>query len=144
VNLFGWNYAFFLPVAVALVLCVLTWRPADFRTNHARAVGIAAVLWILSSAMVLVLFWALAPSRFSRPMVPQRDFGYMIGGALALSLPFIASAMVFYVLTRLGTSSRATQLVAVCAGAAEFLLVPPAFFAGWIFGCAFSGYRSCM
>lgn len=140
----GWNYAYFFPVALALVVCVLAWKPADFQANHARAVGVAAVLWVLSSAMVLGLFWTMAPSTFSRPLVAQRNLGYMIGGALALVLPFIASAMVFCALTRLGASDRATRLFAACVGAAEFLLVPPVFFAGSIVGCAFLGYRSCM
>jgi hypothetical protein len=143
-HLFGWNYTVFLPIALALAACALLWKPSYFQPSVRRAAVIGLALWALSSVIVLLLSRTTAPNTFNTVFVVQRDAGYLLGGAVALLLPFLAAATVYYALAKRGISRNLTVCITICAGVIEFLAVPPVFFAGSVFGCAILGYSTCM
>jgi hypothetical protein len=76
--------------------------------------------------------------------VAQRDIGYFIGSALFLCAPFVVVSMLSLAARRFGLGKVAAGGSALVLAAAGSIFIPSLFAAGWVIGCVFAGYPSCM
>jgi hypothetical protein len=97
--------------------------------------------WLLAW-LTVVPFWY--GSTLSIKFVPQRDLGYIIGSGFALSFPFAAVGCLSLAIRRLNLGKISAGSAAFALAAAGSICIPGLFIYGAIFGCSFSGYRSCV
>jgi hypothetical protein len=138
-----WNYGHLLPVVVALLALIMIWKPFLDRRSALRALLAASGLWFLAALSVLgPLYVGRGPLR--APFIWQRDSGFILGGSVALAIPF---AVVLFVLLLLGRRSTPPGYVVVVASAVAafmILILPPLYLIGWFAGCVLVGYRPCL
>lgn len=140
-----WHYLTFLPCGVALIAQVALSTGTARRKPTSHPWRVATVLWLGSWFTTLLILYGPGEGSVVRDFVLQREGGYWLGSALMLSLPFIAVA----VLRRFmfATPQAAPHIARVALGFAAlagWLLSPGLFSVGWVAGCVFVGYPSCM
>ena len=139
-----WRIEPFLPAAASLFL--LAWiilarqRAPSYRNTAYLALG----LWLLAWLSIVVWMKSQSVGSGESRFVAQRDIGYWIGSALFLLAPFA-------IVSTLAVGARRLQMRVLAAGASAFVLaavgsvfIPGLFAAGWVVGCVFAGYPSCM
>jgi hypothetical protein len=131
----------FVPAAILLLL--LAWgtscRNAVPSRKHTAYLTLTS--WLLAW-LTVVPFWYGPP--LSIKFVPQRDLGYIIGSGFALSFPFAAVGGLSLAIRRLNLGKIPAGGAAFALAAAGSIYIPGLFIYGAIFGCSFSGYRSCV
>ena len=140
-----WQYLTFLPCAIALIAQVglSTGTARRMATNHPWRVAIA--LWLGSWLATLLILYGRSQGSIVGNFVLQREIGYWLGSAVMLSLPFIAVAALHRFMFATPQAAPSTARVALgTAALAGWLLAPGLFSVGWVAGCVFVGYQSCM
>jgi len=80
-----------------------------------------------------------------KDFVLQREGGYWLGSAVMLSLPFLAvAALRRFMFATPQTASLTIRVTLGVAALVGWLLSPGLFVVGWVTGCVFAGYPSCM
>jgi hypothetical protein len=132
----GWNYDVAIPVAIGLLLfmgavALAPWPP------RGPLLLMGDAIWLASSIATLALI--------DLPMQElHRSIGYAVGVAGVAALPFVASAFVFAAAPGFSIPAVARKLVAFAVATLLIAALPPALFAGAIYGCALSGAPSCL
>ena len=139
-----WRIAPFVPAAALLLL--LAWvtiarREAPSRKQTAYfALVLSLLAWL--SIVLPMQFQSVGSERHN--FVAQRDIGYFVGSALFLCGPFALVAALSLAAREIRLGKAAAAGSAMVLAAAGFILVPGLFATGWLIGCVFAGYPSCM
>jgi hypothetical protein len=137
-----WNWWIFLPTGVMLLY--LAWRlTLTSPTGGAAVARMATAAWAVSWISI-VGFMLVAGRKSTFEFVAQRDFGYYLGSAAFLAIPFVLVGLASSALNRQAWGSTRKMVFAVAAASLGIIFVPGLFFSGWVVGCVFSGYSSCM
>jgi hypothetical protein len=141
-HLADWNYAHFLPVAVALLVFIAIWKPFLDKRSALRALLAASGLWLLAALALLgPLYMGRGPSP---PFLWQRDTGFILGGSVALAVPFAIVLSVLLLLSKRSTPPVYVLALASAVAAFMLLILPPLYLIGWFAGCLLVGYRPCL
>ena len=139
-----WRITAFIPAAILLFLlaCVTLGRhEAPSRKQIAYlTLTLSLVAWL--SIILLIQFQSIGAERYR--FVAQRDIGYFIGSALFLCAPFVVVAILSLTARQFNFGKMAAGSSALVLAAAGSIFMPSLFAAGWVIGCAFAGYPSCM
>ena len=139
-----WRIAPFVPAATLLLL--LAWVTITRREVPSRkeTVYFALILSILDwlSIVLPMQFQSVGGERHN--FIARRDFGYFVGSALFLCGPFALVAALSLAARRVGLSKAAAAGSAMVLAAGGSILIPGLFATGWLIGCVFAGYPSCM
>lgn len=139
-----WRIAAFVPAASLLLL--LAWmtlarREAPRRQHTALlTVALSLLAWLSIVLLMQVQSGGIEGYRF----VAQRDLGYFVGSAVFLCALFAVVAILSLAARRFNLNKVAAGGPALFLASAGSLFMPGLFAAGWIIGCVFSGYPSCM
>ena len=138
-----WNYSAFAPAGVCLV--GLAWWVSGAKQGLPirRAISLGVGLWVLAWLGTLG-YMALVGDGKPRTFIAQRDVGYLIGSLIFISVPFLAVLMSSMVLRQAPLNATPKVLASLGIAAVAWLFVPWLFYVGWIVGCVFAGYPSCM
>jgi hypothetical protein len=142
-GLADWNYRPLLPVAVALLALIATWRPFLAKRGALRALVTASGLWFLAALGVLGPLY-LDRWRLGAPLIWQRDAGSILGGSVALAVPFAIVLCVLVLLSRRSTPLVYVLALASAVAALTLLILPPLYLVGYFAGCLLVGYRPCI
>jgi hypothetical protein len=140
-----WRIEPFVPAAALLLLLALAILARPRQPSHKVAAILALALWLLAW-LSIVMWLKLQPGRTAdvSRFVAQRDIGYYVGSALFLLAPFASVATLALAARRLKMSTLSRGASAVVLAGAGSVFIPSLFAAGWVVGCAFGGYPSCM
>ena len=140
-----WQYLTFLPCGVALMAQVVLLTGTARRAPTSHPLKVAAALWLGSWLATVVILYGRSQGSIVRDFVLQREGGYWLGSAVMFSLSFIAVAALhrFMFATPEAAPSTARLALGIVA-LAGWLLAPGLFGIGWVAGCVFVGYQSCM
>lgn len=139
-----WNYALFVPAALALAFLAFWLTREEQPPKATRAASLTAVLWVTSWLLVVASLYARSSGSLSTSFVLQREVGYWAGSALFVLLPFFAVFSVGRLVRFTGWAQPARRVVAMSVAVAAWVITPWLFFAGWVTGCVVLGYQSCM
>jgi hypothetical protein len=140
-----WRWSVFAPAGALLLL--LAWVALARRDVTSRkhvaylTLGLALLAWL---SIVLPLRAPFFGSDENHDFVAQRDIGYFIGSFIFVCATFALVAALGIAGRRFNLGKVATGLSALVLAATGFLFVPGLFATGWIVGCVFAGYSSCM
>jgi len=139
VRFLGFNYFYFLPIAVALALLVAAWG-VRLRAQPAKAVALTAVLlWLASVLVIEILSQAFSAFPRARPFWPPTyaEFASLLGWALAFAALLATEGVLLLALRSAGFGGFLSTLAGTIAAAILMVAVPWAFFYGAFIGCAF-------
>ena len=140
-----WHYLTFLPCGVALIAQVTLSTGSARRTPTSHPWLIATTLWLGAWIATLLILYGRTEGSVVRDFALQREGGYLLGSAVMLSLPFIAVAVLCRFMFAAPHAASSTARIAVGVVAlVGWLLSPGLFSVGWVGGCVFAGYSSCM
>jgi hypothetical protein len=137
-------YTTFAPVAVGLLAACALLATSGGNPVLRRRIPAVAALWFVSSITVLVLVLAASSTESHFRFAAQRDVGYWVGAVVGLAVPFIVCAALAYASPLLHAKPQVRFLVLMFASAGPFLAAPQIFAVGWVAGCTFVLYPSCM
>ena len=140
-----WTYLTFLPCGVALFaqVAITTGRSRHVLSSHPWK--LATALWLGAWIATLLILYGRGNGSVFNGFVLQREGGYWFGSAVMLSLPFVAVAGLHRFM--FATPQAASSTIRFALGVAAlvgWLLSPGLFGVGWVTGCVFAGYPSCM
>ena len=139
-----WNYAIFIPAALALGLLALQYTAKPKAPSFRSAGLLCLAAWLLSWTLVVVYLYSRSSGRLSESLVFQRELGYWSGSALFMAIPFVAVLAAGLLLGRTNLAAPAKRAVALTTAGFAWVFTPWLFFAGWVMGCVAVGYPSCM
>ena len=140
-----WRWSAFAPAGAFLL--VLAWVALTRRDVTSRrhivylTFGLALLAWL---SIVLPLRAPFFGSGASYGFVAQRDIGYFIGSLIFVCAVFVIVSVLGVAGRRLSLGKVATGFSAVLLAATGFVFIPGLFATGWVVGCVFAGYPSCM
>jgi len=139
-----WRIAVFLPAACLLLL--LAWATlARSKTPDPKHVVYLTVSLALLAWLSIVLPMHFQSRGIERGhFVAQRDIGYFVGSAVFLCAPFAVVSILSVAARRFNLGKMAAGVSALVLASAGLLFMPGLFAAGWVIGCVFAGYPSCM
>lgn len=139
-----WRIAPLVPAATLLLL--LAWVTMTRREVPSRKQTACLALVLSQLAWLSIALPMQFPSvGGERPhFVAQRDIGYFVGSALFLCGPFALVAALSLAARKAGLGRVAAAASAMVLAAAGSILIPGLFATGWLIGCVFAGYPSCM
>jgi hypothetical protein len=139
-----WRITAFAPAALLLLL--LAWVTLGrSRTPSRKHAAYLALALALLSWLSIVLPLQFHSGNFEKyRFVAQRDIGYFFGSALFLCVPFAVVSMLSIAARRPKLTKVAAGGLALALASAGSIFIPGMFAAGWVIGCVFSGYPSCI
>lgn len=140
-----WHYLTFVPCGLALLAQVALLTGTTRRKPTPQPWQVSAALWLAAWLTTVILLYARSDAALFSGIVLQREAGYWLGSATTLSLPFLAlAALRHFMLVAPQAAPRTARNALAVVAAAGWLLAPGLFSAGWVAGCVFAGYASCM
>ncbi|GCL62587.1 hypothetical protein [Pseudaquabacterium pictum] len=140
-----WHYLTFLPCGVALFAQVALSTGNSWRVLSSHTWKTATALWLGAWIATLLILYGRGEGSVFKGFVLQREAGYWLGSAVMLSLPFIALAALRRFMFATPQAAPSTTRIALgLAALVGWLLSPGLFGVGWVAGCVFAGYPSCM
>ena len=139
-----WRITAFAPAAALLLL--LAWVTLGLRETPSLkrtiyfALALALLAWL--SIVFPLQFQSSAIGRYR--FVAQRDIGYFVGSALFLCAPFAVVSMLSLAARRFQLGKAGAGSLGLVLASAGSIFIPGLISAGWIVGCVFAGYSSCM
>jgi hypothetical protein len=142
-NLASWDYPIFFPLAIALLLFIVTW---EVRLKTEKTVYVVAwimIFWILAFSAVLAALYA-DYFQLSKTSASRIYLGYLLGGALISLAPFVLVFVILHISRKNNISSGWAMAGAAFSAFVLMLFFPPLFFAGSLIGCEIVGGNACM
>jgi len=138
-----WNFPLFAPAAACLV--GLAWWLAGTKVapSSGKSLLLAIGLWVLAW-LATVGYIALTRESWPETFVAQRDLGYLIGSLLFIAAPFVVVLLTATLVRRTTMTEFVRVSVSIGTAVVAWFFFPWLFLVGWIMGCVFAGYRSCM
>ncbi len=139
-----WRIAAFVPAASLLLL--LAWMTLARRELPSRkditylTVFLSLLAWLSIVIPMQIQSGAIDSYRF----VAHRDIGYFVGSAVFLCALFSLASILSLAARKLNLGKIAAGGSALVIASACSLFMPGLFATGWVIGCVFAGYTSCM
>jgi hypothetical protein len=139
-----WRIAPFVPAAASLLVLASLIIARKEPLSRKGAAYLALFLWFMAWLSIVLWMQSQSPGPEMYRFIAQRDIGYYLGSALFLLAPFAVVTTLSMHVRRFNMPLLRAAASALALATAGSIFVPALFATGWVVGCVFTGYPSCM